>query len=310
MDFNQFFEQLYGETTNGWALQILYFIIWCAFILFLLWLANKAANRYIEDAASRYRTRKVVRFTGYVLIVLLAIVTFTGNIQYFGISIGLFTAGVAFALQEVILSVAGWISIAANNLYKPGDRIELNGVKGDVIDVGITKTTLMEIGVWVASDNYTGRIVQLSNGFVFKMPVYNYSRDFPFLWDEINLPVRYGSDVEMTTAILKKAAGEVVGEYVEFAKTHWKGMVRKYLIEDAQVAPAISLRLTDNWMEFNLRYVVDFKQRRATKNELFRLIQKEVEETKGKVSLASATIELVGLPDVRFVNARRDADGK
>jgi len=99
----------------------------------------------------------------------------------------LLTAGITITLQELILSVAGSFYIFLLGVYKPGDRIEINNIKGDVIDIDSIYTTMMEIGEWVSSDNYSGRIVKLSNAFVFKGPVYNYSKDFPFVWDEFNL---------------------------------------------------------------------------------------------------------------------------
>lgn len=301
-DFLQLFENVNAGTLLS---QFLYFLLWTAFILLLMWAARKAINKTISDNTSRYHARKVTRLTGYFLILLLAIVSFTGKVQYFTLTIGLLSAGIAFALQEVILSVAGWVSIFANGLYKPGDRIELNQVKGDVIDVGVTKTTLMEIGEWVNSDNYTGRMVQISNAFVFKQPVYNYSRDFPFLWDEIILPVRYGSDVEVASQLILKAASDTLGDYADFAEKHWKEMVKKYLIENAHVEPALAIRLTDNWIEFNLRYVVDYKKRRSVKHLLFDNIRQAVEATGGKVQLASATFEVVGVPPLK-VDVKRN----
>jgi small-conductance mechanosensitive channel len=120
---------------------------------------------------------------------------------------------------------------------------------GDVIDISILRTTVMEIGAWVKADLYNGRIVRIANSFVFKEPVYNYSGDFPFVWDEIVIPVKYGSDHRLAREILQRVAQEVVGEYVPQAKTYWKQMVHKYLIEDARVEPAVTLVTTDNWSE-------------------------------------------------------------
>ena len=107
------------------------------------------------------------------------------------------------------MSIAGSMYIFLVKVYKPGDRIEINNIKGDVIDVDSIYTTMMEIGQWVSSDNYTGRIVKLSNAFVFKGPIYNYSQDFPFIWDEFNLPIRYGSDIDLAKSIIIKTAKEL-----------------------------------------------------------------------------------------------------
>ena len=110
-----------------------------------------------------------------------------------------------------------------------------------MIDVDSIYTTMMEIGQWVSSDNYSGRIVKISNAFVFKGPVYNYSRDFPFVWDEFNLPVRYGSDMDLAKEIVVRIASEELSDYVARSISEWKGVVAKYYIEDAEVEPTLAM---------------------------------------------------------------------
>lgn len=192
-------------------------------------------------------------------------------------------------------------------MIETSDRVQLGGIKGDVIDIGILRTTLMELGEWVQSDLYTGRIVRIANSFVFKEPVYNYSGDFPFLWDEIKVPVKYGSDHRLARNILEQVVEEIVTDDVMSAvKTAWQTMVRKYLIENARIEPAVTLVLTDNWMEFTVRYVVDYKKRRFTKDQIFTRILDEFTNTENRVCIASTTIHLVEAPvfDVRLENTR------
>jgi hypothetical protein len=157
----------------------------------------------------------------------------------------------------------------------------------------------MEIGQWVSSDNYSGRIVKLSNAFVFKGPIYNYSQDFPFIWDELNVPIRYGSDVDLAKSIIIKIALEALSEYTANSKAEWERVVNKYYIEDAQIDPTLAITLTDNWIQFNLRYIVDFKKRRITKHLLYDKIRLEIENTNGKINLASATLEIIKIPEVK-----------
>ena len=293
-----FFEAINNEDLNSWPSDLLRFIFWTLFILFLAWLARKMIQKTTSDQILLYRSRKITRYLSYFLIFLLAIFTFIGEIKYFTIAIGIMSAGVALALQEVILSIAGWIAILTSNIYKTGDRIEISHIKGDVIDIGITRTTLMEIGVWVSSDNYSGRIVQVSNAMVFKGSVHNFSTDFPFVWDEINLPVRYGSDLTIADKIIRDTAEKYLMEYSKIAKEEWKHLVKKYLIENANVEPTLTLKLTDNWIEFNFRYVVDYKMRRLTKDKLYQEIYRQFDKNANKVRLASTTISLVDMPDI------------
>ena len=263
---------------------------------------RRMLKRNLPDNAVKYKSQKGIEVIGYILIVLITITYFTGSIKDFGLAIGLLTAGITITLQELILSITGSFFIFFVKVFKPGDRIEINGIKGDVIDVGSIYTTMMEIGEWVSSDNYTGRIVKVSNAFVFKAPIYNYSQDFPFVWDEFNLPIRYGSDIELAKSIVITVAQKHLASYVKESLADWKVVVDKYYIEDAQVDPSLAITLTDNWIQFNLRYIVDYKKRRFTKNLLHEEIGKRIEESNGKVVLASATFEIVKIPMVQVQN--------
>ena len=274
------------------------YLVWVVFIVVLIYLLRKFLRKNLPDNDTKYKSQKGVEVLGYIFIIALSITYFTGSIKDFALAIGLLTAGITITLQELILSIAGSIYIFFVKVYKPGDRIEINGIKGDVIDIDSIYTTMMEIGEWVSSDNYSGRIVKLSNAFVFRGPVYNYSKDFPFIWDEFNLPIRYGSDIELAKEIVIKIASEQLSEYVTNSVLNWKTVVNKYYIEDAQVEPTLAITMTDNWVQFNLRYIVDYKKRRYTKHLLNELINKEIQSTNGKINLASATIEIVRIPNI------------
>ena len=254
--------------------------------------------KMIKDVDQRYRLRKVISLVSYLVIILIISIVFSDKLSGLTVALGVAGAGIAFALQEVIASVAGWLAVSLSSFYKVGDRVQLGGSVGDVIDIGILRTTLMECRQWVDGDQYTGRIVRIANSFVFKDSVYNYSADFPFLWDEIKLPIRYGSDINLTRKILESAANEVVGSYVSSAQATWDKMIEKYRIENANVAPMIFMMANDNWLEFSLRYVVDYQSRRLTKDKLFTKIHDDIVATGGKVQLASGTYEVVAMPSL------------
>lgn len=273
-------------------------------------LAHRLIGRSVEDRADRYRARKAALFLGYLGAVLLIAIIFSDSLQKIGVALGVAGAGIAFALQEVITSAAGWVAVSLGSFYHVGDRVQLGGIKGDVIDIGVLRTTIMEVGEWVGGDNYTGRIVRVANSFVFKEPVYNYSADFPFLWDEIRIPVRYDSDYGLARQILHQVADEIVGDYTRTAHEAFDRVVRSYSIEEASTEPTVLVTANDNWVEFTLRYTVDYRRRRATKDELFMRILEEIEASSGKVRMASATFHLVGAPglDVRLSGASTPPD--
>jgi small-conductance mechanosensitive channel len=268
-------------------------------------LISRAARRVllqrIESTDTRYRFRKIVNAAGFLAAVILVTVVFSDKLGNLTVAFGVAGAGIAFALQEVIASIAGWVAVSFGNFYSVGDRVQLGGIVGDVIDIGVLRTTIMETGQWVKADLYNGRIVRVANSFVFKEPVFNYSGDFPFLWDEITVPIKYGSDYKLAREILQNIADDALGNVVPEVKKTWHEMVIKYRIEDARLEPIVTLIANDNWMEFTIRYVTDYKRRRTTKDILFTRILEEVDATGGKVSLASATFHLVEAPvfDVR-----------
>lgn len=273
-------------------------------IHFIFSLLSGSLPRYIQDSDTRYRIRKLITFIGYFFILLYATIVFSDRLGRLTVVFGVVGAGIAFALQEVIASFAGWVAISLGQFYKPGDRVQLGGIMGDVIDISILRTTLMECGDWVKADLYNGRIVRIANSFVFKEPVFNYSGDFPFVWDEIIVPIKYGSDRALARTICERVVYEVVGHYIPDARAEWKHMVHKYLIEDQRIEPAVTIVATDNWIEYTVRYVADYKQRRSIKDLLFTRILDEIDLSDGRVAVASTTIHLVETPvfDVRLNN--------
>jgi hypothetical protein len=136
-------------------------------------------------------------------------------------SVGFFGAGLAFAMQRVVTALAGYVVVMRGNTFTVGDRITMGGVRGDVIALSFMQTKIMEMGqpppvqgadpaMWVRSRQFTGRIVTVTNDKVFDEPVYNYTREFPFIWEEISVPIPYRADRARAEAILLACTRERV----------------------------------------------------------------------------------------------------
>jgi small-conductance mechanosensitive channel len=270
-------------------------------IVIVVRLVNRWLRSLIPDVDMRYRSRKVVSFLGYLAAALVITAIFAQQLGSLTVAFGVAGAGIAFALQEVIASIAGWMAVSMGQFFRTGDRVRLGGIRGDVIDIGVLRTTIMECGDWVDGDLYNGRIVRVANSFVFKEPVFNYSGDFPFLWDEFMLAFRHGSDPALIRELFARVLQAEVGEYADFAKKSWKSMVQKYRIEEAQIEPMITLVANDSSMQFTARYVVDYRRRRITKDRIFTKLLDEITATDGRVKLSTTSLEVVGAPtlDVR-----------
>ena len=161
--------------------------------------AGRLAGSRVDDPYNRYYVRKMIHAVVVVaLLVALAVVwrPFAGRI---GVVLGFATAGLAFAMQEVIGAFAGWVSILTGRQFRVGDRIQMGGIRGDVIDLSPLRTRLLEIGAgsqedWICGRQYTGRVVSVSNKAIFSEPVFNSTAAFEYLWEELTVPVPYDAD--------------------------------------------------------------------------------------------------------------------
>lgn len=277
-----------NDSAGGRALTSLAVVVAAVLVSGLL--ARVVARRH-ADPFDRYVFRKLVRY-GIVVVALIALAVvwrpFAGRI---GVVVGLITAGVAFAMQEVIGAVAGWFSIFTSRLYRVGDRVDVGGVRGDVIDVTPLRTKLMEMGSerqgdsWVGGRQLTGRIVSVSNKSVFTHPVFNYSATFDFLWEELVVPIPYDDDWRRAEQILSVAVRQISA--TTESREAIDAMRRSSPIPPTDLEPRVFVRLTDNWVELAARFVVPVRTARAAKDTISRVILDQL--AGAGISIASST---------------------
>jgi len=272
-------------------------IIGFAIVLIIRFFVKRALNRSIKSTDSKYKARKALNFSVYLLMILMIIIVYNDKVNNLGVALGMVGAGIAFALQEVIMSIAGWLNIITAGTISIGQRVKIGNIKGDVIDIGVFSTTLMEVGEWVDGDLYNGRIAIITNSFVFNEEVHNYSGEYPFLWDEVYIPIRLESDYKEAREVFTKILTEVCGEYAEKSQVQWTRLTNKYRVEEAQVSPMVTLRFDQNWITFTLRYVVDYKQRRSTKDIIYARILEAIKEQKGRIRIASSAMEVTEIKE-------------
>lgn len=219
--------------------------------------------------------------------------------------IGLISAGLAFALQKVVTSLAGYFVIIRSRVFTIGERITMGGVRGDVISLGFLKTTLMEMGDpadgategWVRGRQYTGRIVTVTNDKIFEEPIYNATREFPFLWDEIHVPITYASDRARAEEILLAAARGLTAKIQQDADPHLRQLNDEYHLEVESLEPRVYYRITDNWLELSLRFLSYDRSTRELKDSISREILRAFDEA--GIGIASTTIDIVAFPPLR-----------
>jgi small-conductance mechanosensitive channel len=248
--------------------------------------------------------RKYIRlaFGGIGALLLLSI--WFDNPSRFATFLGLLAGGLAFASQNAVLSIAGYFVIVFGKTFDLGDRIQIGDVRGDVLDIGLLKTTVMEMGVpsllhpephhWVSARQYTGRVVTITNAEVFKQPTYNYTRNFNFLWEELRLPLRYETDLQRAEAIVLAAVREATAGIIEEGHRELANLRERFLIHAGELEPRAYLRLTDNWVEMSVRFLVKTYGVREVKDVISRRVMERFREE--GIELASTTVELVRVP--------------
>ena len=252
--------------------------------------------RRFGRADARYRVRKFVVFCGYLAILLFLALLFEDRLGRLSFALGVAGAGVAVALQDVLASIAGAFAIGFSKLYTVGDRVQIGDTRGDVIDIGLLRTTLMETGNWVSKDLYNGRIARIPNSIVLKGSVFNYSQGFRFIWDEIKVVLTGTSDSQLARAMLLRVAKEAIGEYLLEAQSSWKSMSEYYQSENPPLEPTVALVVNSGSLEYTVSYVVDYTKRTAMQDQLFTKIAEEVAGSDGRLKWASSAIAVTNQP--------------
>lgn len=279
----------------------------------LSWILRKIPS-FNENRKLRFWTRQGLNlFTSFVILLTVLSIWFDDPTRL-ATGFGLMTAGLAFALQKVVTSFAGYLVIMRGNTFSVGDRITMGGIRGDVLELGYLQTTIMEMGqpppvqnadpaMWVKARQFTGRIVTVTNDKLFETAVFNYTRDFPFIWEEMSLPLKYTIDRDLVENEVLDIVRNHTQEARDKASPILKSLASRYGIVGDDMLPKIYYRLTDNWLEFTVRFITDVHGVRDVKDGVSRDILKFFDEN--NIELASATFEIVGLPAIEVSDKKQ-----
>jgi small-conductance mechanosensitive channel len=230
--------------------------------------------------------------------------------------IGLIGAGIAFALQRVITAVAGYFVILRGKTFNVGDRILMGGVRGDVIGLTFMQTRIMEMGQsprekdddksWVYSRQFTGRIVTVTNDKVFDCPVYNYTHEFAYIWDEIAFPLHFHQDFAKAEEIILAAAGRHAQTAKGLGEAEVGRLEDRFGINVGEINPRVFWRVTENWLELTVRFLGPDHGVRDIKDHITREVMAGFD--KAGIAIAAVRQEAVEMP--KSTRAKRGADGR
>lgn len=249
----------------GHSLQ--YRILATLVLIISLYLVRKVVlsvlQKRIKDVKTRYSWEKSSLYLSYILFILIVIPVWFRELHVFGTFFGLMAAGIALVLKEPILNFFGWIYIIVKKPFDMGDRIQIEKVEGDILDIGFFEFTLLEIKNWVDADQSTGRIIHIPNGLIFTKPVMNYNQAMDFIWHEIPFMITFESNWEKAKKILLDIEREKLKALAAEIKPQIEKASRKYYIEYRKLDPTVYTRVRENGVMLTLRYLCPPKQRRT-----------------------------------------------
>ncbi len=259
-------------------------------LILVRWVATVVLRRRVEDPETRYRSQKWVAYALTTVALIVIIDVWLGGLEGVLAWIGIVSAGVAIALTDVLRNLAGWLFIITRRPFKVGDRVEIRGVAGDVVDVRAFRFTVLEIGNWVGADQSTGRLVHIPNGQVFNDALANFTEGFSLIWDEVHVLVTFESDWELAERLVHEAVMAAAPDPAErkMAK-QIRDAANDYYIRYQHLDPTTYISVLDSGVEVSGRYLIPVRERRAIADNVWRGILKAfaAEET---VELAYPTV--------------------
>lgn len=238
-----------------------------------------------------FMARRLGRYTTFLLITFIIVLYMMEDLRLIAATLGLVSAAVVIALQDVAVSFFGWSVIMVSRKFVIGDRLEIDGTLGDVIDIQLLRTTLLEINNWLGVDQPTGRVVIIPNSFVFRSKVFNSSHCHPYTWEKLEVTITFSTPVADATELFEKILEEETRQDFADAQKYSTLMQQRYGVEDAEYTPKLYTRIGDNGITFSLLYVGHFRDT-TTRNKINIRLIAELEKNK-HIQLAYQTLSVL-----------------
>jgi small-conductance mechanosensitive channel len=213
--------------------------------------------------------RAVTRVSLQVLAVILILLVIFGPPNQLGTFLGLAGAGLTVALKDFIVGFLGWFVLMGRNGIRLGDWVEINGVTGEVVELGMFHTVLLETGNWTDSSHPTGRRVTFTNSFAIEGHYFNFSTSGQWLWDELQIVVPAGQDPYPIVDAIQKKVLEVTAAGAQQAEREWQGATKSRDMSSRSATPAINIRPVIGGIEIAVRYVTRANERYQLRAKLY-----------------------------------------
>jgi small-conductance mechanosensitive channel len=253
-------------------------------ILMVAIVLGAVAKRLAEKESLDRRRMRTLGWIARLLVQVAALVSVLlvifGPPDHVSTVLGLVTAGLTVALQDFILAFVGWFILIGRNGIAVGDAVEINAVAGEVIDIGLFRTTLLETGNWTAKGHPTGRRVAFNNKFAISGQFFNFSTAGQWMWDELTVSVPADEDIEATVARVEKTVRTATEKDARQAETEWKHVSLRHGLSQFSAEPAVNLRPTAAGVDLVVRYVTRAAGRFDRRNTLYQFLLESLHSAK------------------------------
>lgn len=243
-------------------------------LLGMVMVADRLVRRFVERSANarQLQTMRIVVTVGIQALGLgLILMVMFGTPSQTPTIIGIVTAGITVVLKDFIVAFFGWFVLMGRNGVSVGDWVEINGVSGEVTELGIIRTTLLETGSWAESAHPTGRRITFMNGYAIEGRFFNFSTTGQWLWDELKLTVPSGPQATAKIDAIRAAAEEQTLQDAALAQQDWQRATRQYgaSTREFSAAPVVELRPSGESIQMTLRYLTRAEERSQQRTDLY-----------------------------------------
>jgi len=222
-------------------------------------------RRYQGNTRALYNARKAVQYSAVGLGLILIGRIWLEGVQSLATYLGLVSAGLAIALQDPVVNMAGWLFVIGRRPFIVGDRIQIEDIVGDVIDISVFQFSMIEIGGGrIYAEQSTGRVIHMPNGIVFKKPVINTHQGLPLIWNEIPVLVTFESDWKKAKTLIEAIITRLAPDVSKAAQRYTQRADKRFVISYGNVTPAVYTAVTDSGVLLTMRYMVDPRKRRGS----------------------------------------------
>jgi small-conductance mechanosensitive channel len=264
---------LVSVQANTLAHQLLLDAAIVSMILLALLLVDRWAHRLLNrpklDRRQVETLRSITRITLRVLAVVIVLLILIGAPTQFGTMIGIVGAGLTVALKDFIVAFFGWLVLMRRNGIRLGDWVEINGVSGEVTELGMFHTVLLETGNWSDAGHPTGRRVTFTNSFAVEGHYFNFSTSGQWLWDELHVVVPAGQDPYPIVDAITKQVAEATAESARQAELEWQRAVTPQRGRSFSGAPGVNIKPVVGGVEIDIRYITRANERFLLRAKLY-----------------------------------------